>query len=100
MYRKDQAIWEGNPPMLSSGRKNFGKFAGSSAARQQVLAGREGRAVLCNLLSLHFGAESHQPGIRGVPTEILLAQPIVTASMFKISDSSEQLGNVKKLRSF
>ena len=30
--------------MLSSGRKNFGKFAGSSAARQQVLAGREKRA--------------------------------------------------------
>ena len=88
--------------MLSSGRKNFGKFAGSSAARQQVLAGRERRALLCNLLSLHFGAESHQPGIRGVPTEILLgaslvlAQPIVTVSMVKIVDSSQQLGNVKK----
>ena len=78
--------------MLSSGRKNFGKFAGSSAARQQVLAGRERRTVLCNLLSLHFGAESHQPGIRGVTEEMLLWALLIV-------DSSEQLGNVKKLRS-
>ena len=82
-----------------------GKTLGSLPAAAQPgskcwLGGRrELVLVLCNLLSLHFGAESHQPGIRGVPTEMILAQPIVTASMFKISDSSEQLGNVKKLRS-
>ena len=45
--------------------------------------------VLCNLLSLHFGAESHQPGIRGVTEEMLLWALLIV-------DSSEQLGNVKK----
>ena len=48
--------------------------------------------MLCNLLSLHFGAESHQPGIRGVTEEMLLWALLIV-------DSSEQLGNVKKLRS-
>ena len=97
-------------------RNNLGRNSTHAEQRQEKLwevcrqqrrvGGSKCWLVRCNLLSLHFGAESHQPAARGVTKQILLgtllilAQPSVIVSMIKFFNSSELKGNVKKLRSF
>ena len=92
-------------------RNNLGRNSTHAEQRQEKLwevcrqlagPGSKCWLVLRNLLSLHFGAESHQPAARGVTKQILLgavlilAQPSVIVSMIKIFDSLEQHVNVKK----
>ena len=85
--------------MLSSGRKNFGKFAGSSAGLEAASVGWF--FVICYLSTLGRNLTSQQPGAS--PSRyywglyvLILTQPSVTVGMIKTFYSSGQLVNEKK----